>query len=83
MIPKVGVRTGSAKTLCAMYLLYADSLLEVESLQIFRTHFLYSAVTCTLLSGPTYPIFSSRPRYFYESLSFNGLITTPFITIML
>ena len=55
MIPKVGVRTSSAKTLCAMCLLYAESSLD----KMFRTRFLYSAVTRTLLSCPTYPIFSS------------------------
>ena len=48
---------------------------------IFRTHFLYSAVTHALLSGPRYPIFSSWPRCLYKSSPFNGLIATPFITI--
>ena len=35
-----------------------------------------SFVTRALLSSTTYPIFSSSPRYLYESPSFNGLIVT-------
>ena len=78
IIPKVGVRTGIVKIFCAMCLPYADSLLD----QIFSTRFLYSAVTLALLSGPTYPIFSSWRSYLSDSPSFNGLIVTPFITIV-
>ena len=61
-----------------MYLLCADSSLD----QIFCTPFLYLVVTVrVLLSGPTYPIFSSYPRYLNDSPSFSVLIITPLITV--
>ena len=71
-IRNVGVSTGSAKVLWARCLLYALSSL----LHIFRTLFLYSVVTLSLFKLPTYPRFSSCPRYLYDSPSLIGLTHT-------
>ena len=57
--PIVGVSTGTANVLCAWTLLMLFSF----ELQIFLTLFLYSDVNLFLLSGPSYPMLSSIPRY--------------------